>query len=111
MASTKRGTTMTFADDDRDDDFLENDETSSFDEDSDEEATDEESEPTEAGQVSEVVDRLRETLTYDMAAKAYRSRHGADPDDDDLESFMEELVNEHFNAGLDEWNDEYLYYD
>ena len=61
--------------------------------------------------VSNAVERLRATLTYDMAEKAYRIRFGEDADLDELEAFMEELVNEHYNAGLDEWNDEYLYYD
>jgi hypothetical protein len=61
--------------------------------------------------VNEAVQRLRDTLTYDMAEKAYRIRHDEEPDAETLEAFMEELVNEHYNAGLDEWNDEYLYYD
>ena len=61
--------------------------------------------------VDDVVERLRESLTYDMAEKAYRIRYGKEPGAETLEAFMEELVNEHYNAGLDEWNDEYLYYD
>jgi len=61
--------------------------------------------------VERVVQHLRETLTYDMAEKAYRCRHGKAPDDSELDDFIDELINEHYNAGLDEWNDEYLYYD
>ncbi len=59
----------------------------------------------------QVVEHLRETLTYDMVAKAFRCRYGEELDEADYESFAEELINEHYNAGLDEWNDEYLYYD
>lgn len=62
-------------------------------------------------EVADVVERLRETLTYDMVLKAYRGRFGCDPDENELEDFMEDLINEHYNAGLDEWNEDYLYYD
>lgn len=68
-------------------------------------------EEAERSDIGEVVEKLRETLTHDMALKAYRMRHGSDPKDDELENFMEELVNEHYNAGLDEWDDDFLYYD
>ena len=57
------------------------------------------------------VEHLRETLTNDMAEKAYRCRYGEDPDDSVLDEFIEELINEHYNAGLDEWDDEFLYTD
>ncbi|TWT77754.1 hypothetical protein Pla123a_15500 [Posidoniimonas polymericola] len=66
---------------------------------------DSESDTTE---VDEVVQRLRDTLTHDMATKAYRIRFDKEPEDAELEEFMDELVNEHYNAGLDEWTDEYL---
>ncbi len=58
-----------------------------------------------------IVQHLRDTLTYDMALKAYRIRYEKEPDDGELETFMDELVAEHYNAGFDEWSDEYLYYD
>jgi len=61
--------------------------------------------------VEQIVEHLRDTLTHDMAAKAYRCRFGKELDDSDYEGFVDELINEHFNAGLDEWTDEYLYYD
>ena len=63
--------------------------------------------------VQRISAHLRETLTYDMAEKAYRCRNdGADPtDDDDLEQFIEELVADAVNDGYDEWDDEYLDYD
>ncbi len=53
----------------------------------------------EHGDTDEVVARLRETLTYDMAQKAYRMYYECDCPDDELESFMNESVNEHYNAG------------
>jgi hypothetical protein len=59
----------------------------------------------------QIVEHLRDTLTYDMAAKAYRCRFGKELDDAEYESFAEDLINEHYNAGLDEWDDDYLYYD
>ena len=59
----------------------------------------------------QVVEHLRETLTPDMVAKAYRRRYGEEVDDSEYEDFVEELINEHYNAGLDEWDDDYLYYD
>ena len=58
-----------------------------------------------------VVEHLRDTLTHDMAAKAHRCRYGGKLNESEYESFVEELINEHYNAGLDEWDDDYLYYD
>ena len=46
-----------------------------------------------------------------MAEKAYRMRYGEEPEPDTLDGFMEELVSEHFNAGLDEWDEDFLFYD
>jgi hypothetical protein len=62
-------------------------------------------------QIEQVTEHLRETLTYDMAAKAYQCRYGKDLPDDEYEEFVNELINEHFNAELDEWDDKFLYYD
>ena len=60
---------------------------------------------------SDVIEKLRDTLTHDMAAKVYRMRHGEDIGEDDYEWFMEELINEHYEMGFDEWDEDYLYYD
>jgi len=61
--------------------------------------------------VEEAVQHLRDTLTHNMAIKAYRIRYERDPAPDELDAFMEELVSEHYNAGLDNWDEQYLYYD
>lgn len=61
--------------------------------------------------VEEIVQHLRDTLTADMAIRAYRIRYERDPGPKELEDFMEELISEHYNAGQDEWSDDYLYYD
>jgi len=59
----------------------------------------------------EIVAHLRETLTDDMAAEAYRCRYGKELPDDEYEEFIEELINEHYNAELDEWDEQFLYQD
>jgi hypothetical protein len=58
-----------------------------------------------------VVQHLRDTITCDMVAKAYQIRFGREIDDSEYESFIDELITEHYNAGLDDWDDEFLYYD
>ena len=71
-----------------------------------------EQEPGLAPEVTSVVQKLKETLTYDMALRAYKCRMDQEvPDDDELESFMDELVAEAYNNGYDEWNEEFLVYD
>ena len=61
--------------------------------------------------MQESVEHLRESLTPDMVAKAYRCRFGNELDDSEYEDFADQLIVEHYNAGLDEWDDKYLYYD
>jgi len=61
--------------------------------------------------MQQVIEHLRETLMPDMVAKAYRTRFGKELDDSEYDDFAAELVSEHYNAGLDEWTDEFLYYD
>ena len=72
----------------------------------------EDDEMDERTDIHEVVEHLRESLTYDMAMKAYECRYGRTPEpSEDLEAFIDELISEAYNAGYDDWNDEFLYYD
>ena len=62
--------------------------------------------------VQEIVERLRDSLTHDMAIRAFRCRVGEEPSDDaELEMFMDELVAEAYNAGYEEWDEDFLVYD
>jgi len=63
--------------------------------------------------IQAIVEHLRETLTYDMALRAYRCRSGGeDPRDDaEMELFIEELIAEAVNSEYDQWIDEFLEYD
>ena len=62
--------------------------------------------------VQRITAHLRETLTYDMAEKAFRCRNGEEStDENDLELFINELIADAVNAGYDEWDDEFLDYD
>lgn len=61
--------------------------------------------------VERVVEHLRDTITPEMAAEAYRCRYDEELDDSRYDDFVEELISEHYNAGLDEWDEEFLYYD
>ena len=85
----------------------------SFDDDSEEfdfrEPDEETSLPVE---VKAIVEKLRDSLTDEQARLAYKCRIGQAPDSDaELEAFIDELVTEAYNAGYEEWDDEFIDYD
>ena len=58
-----------------------------------------------------MIEKLRDTLTHDMAARAYRCRHGEEIGEEDYEWFMDELICEHYEMGFDQWDEDFLYTD
>lgn len=63
--------------------------------------------------IQSIVEHLRETLTHDMALRAYRCRmDGESPqDDEELEAFMEDLISEAVNDEYDTWDDAFVEFD
>lgn len=68
-------------------------------------------EPPETYRIDEIVRGLRDTLSDDMARKAYGIRHKRQPTSSELTEFKEQLVKEHYDEGFDQWVEKYLYYD
>jgi hypothetical protein len=61
--------------------------------------------------IEQIVQHLRDTLTDEMAARAYQIRYAREPSRAELDAFREELVDEHYDEGFDNWIDRYLYFD
>ena len=61
--------------------------------------------------VEAILNRLRGTLTEDRLRRGFRSFRQAEPTEEELEEFREELVSEAYNAGLTEWDDAFLDWD
>lgn len=56
------------------------------------------------GNVAEIIERLRDTLTFDMARRMIPNRFGVTPtSDDEIEALMEELIADAYNDGYDSW--------
>jgi hypothetical protein len=54
--------------------------------------------------------QLKQSLSKEMALKAHRIRLGYLPESKaDLKIFVEEVILEHFELGLDEWDEQTLY--
>jgi hypothetical protein len=54
---------------------------------------------------------LRDSLTDDMARKAFGIRYHREPMPPELAEFKELLVKEHYDEGFDRWIEKYLYFD
>jgi len=61
--------------------------------------------------IEEILRGLRDTLSDDMAKKAYGIRYRRDPTPPELADFKEKLVEEHYDEGFDRWIDKHLYFD
>ena len=62
--------------------------------------------------VKAIVEKLRNSLTDEQAKLAYKCRIGQAPEsDEELEAFIDELVTEAYNAGYEEWEDDFIDYD
>lgn len=58
-----------------------------------------------------IVEHLRDTITPEMAEKAYRCRFDRELSEDEYEAFVDQLITEHYNAGLDDWDEKFLFFD
>ena len=68
-------------------------------------------EPPETYRIDEIVAVCVNTLSDDMAGKAYGIRHKRQPTPSELTEFKEQLIREHYDDGFDQWVEKYLYYD
>jgi hypothetical protein len=66
---------------------------------------------SETYRIEEIVRGLRDTLSDDMARKAYGIRYKRQPTPSELTEFKEQLIKEHYDEGFDQWVEKYLYYD
>ena len=55
--------------------------------------------------VEEALERLRETLSEAAARDGFRSYHGREGTDDEVDDFRDELVAEAYNSGVTDWDD------
>ena len=70
---------------------------------------DEEEEDQADSRRSKICNRLDETLTDDMALRAFRSRFDRKPrDGNELELFRGELIADAYNAGYKKWTNDFI---